>query len=129
MSNRPQANPDTAKHKERCNSILAISSRIRYAGVKNRFGRTLAGSLRKGVTPLLTPDDARNEYFIEATRTQLRKSFEKSIGKTEYSHTENEKVKIITIPSGDNFYYITLDKDTPASEVAAVIEKTRKTVQ
>ena len=126
MSKRPQADPDTAKYKERCNSILAISPRIRYAGVKNKFGRTLAGSLRKGVTPLLTPDEARNEYFIEATRTQLRKSLEKSIGKTEYCHTENEKVKILTIPSGDYFYYITMDKETPANELADVIENTRK---
>lgn len=126
MSKRPQLDPDTTKYKERCNSILALSPHIRYAGVKNKFGRTLAGSLRKGVTPLLSPDEARNEYFIEATRNQLRKTLEKSIGKTEYCHTENEKVKILTIPSGDYFCYITMDKETPAGELAAVIEKTRK---
>ncbi len=128
MSKRPQADPHTAKHKEKCNSILAISPHIRYAGIKNRFGRTLAGSLRKGVMPLFHPDEARNEYFIEATRNQLRKSFEKSIGKTEYSHTENEKVKIVTIPSGDYFYYVTLDKETPAADLAAIIDKARKMV-
>ena len=128
MSKRPQADPDTAKYKEKCNSILLISPHIRYVGVMNKFGRTLAGSLRKGVTPLLSPDEARNEYFIEATRSQLRKSLEKSIGKTEYCHTENEKVKIVTIQSEDHFYYITMDKDTPASDLAAAIEKTRKLI-
>jgi hypothetical protein len=128
MSTRPQANPDTAKYKEKCNSIIAISPRIRYAGVMNKFGRTLAGSLRKGVTPLLSPDEARNEYFIEATRSQLRKNLEKSIGRTEYSHTENEKVKIVTVPAGDNFYYITMDKDTSAGDLASIIEKTRKVI-
>ena|SRR5688572_15403128 len=128
MSKRPQADPDTAKYKEKCNSVLAISPRIRYAGVMNKFGRTLAGSLRKGVTPLLNREEARNEYFIEATRSQLRKSLEKSIGRTEYSHTENEKVKVVTIPAGDYFYYITLDKETPADELAVTIEKTRKLI-
>jgi hypothetical protein len=128
MSKRPQADPDTAKYKEQCNAILAISPQIRYAGVMNKFGRTLAGSLRKGVTPLLNPEEARNEYFIEATRSQLRKSFEKSIGKTEYAYTENEKVKIITIPAVDQFYYITMDKETPAADVAVAIEKTRKLI-
>jgi hypothetical protein len=128
MSKRPQADPDTSKHKERCNSVLSISSRIRYAGVVNKFGRTLAGSLRRGVTPLLNPDEARNEYFIEATRSQLRKSLEGSIGKTEYSYTENERVKIITIPAHDHFYYITMDKETPASELAAIIDKVRKSI-
>ena len=128
MSKRPQADPDTSKYKEKCNLILAFSPRVRYAGIINKFGRTLAGSLRKGVTPLLTPDEARNEHFVEATRSQLRKSLEKSIGRTEYSHTENEKVKIVTVQSGDLFYYITMDKDTPISDLAAIIDKARKMI-
>lgn len=126
MSNRPHADPDTQKHREKCNLLLAISPRIRYAGVMNKFGRTIAGGLRKGVVPLLKPDEARNEYFIEATREQLRKSFERSIGKTEYTLTENEKVKILTLTNEDNFYYITMDKETPAAEVAKIIESAKK---
>jgi hypothetical protein len=123
---RPQANPETAKYRDKCSSILAISPRIRYAGIMNRFGRTLAGGLRKGVVPLLKQDEARNEYFIEATRDQLRKNFERSIGRTEYTLTENEKVKILTISSEEHFYYITMDKDTPANEVTKIIEAARK---
>jgi len=126
---RPQADPETQKYREKCKSILAISPRIRYAGIMNRFGRTLAGGLRRGVVPLLKPDEARNEYFIEATRNQLRKNFEKSIGRTEYTFTENEKVKILTIASEEHFYYITMDKDTPANEVTKIIEAARKLVR
>lgn len=128
MMSKPQADPHTQKYKEKCNSILAISPRIRYAGIMNRFGRTLAGGLRKGVVPLLNPNDARNEYFIEATRNQLRRNFEKSIGKTEYTFTENEKVKILTLANEEHFYYITMDKETPAGEVAKIIEAARKLV-
>lgn len=124
---KPQADPAVQKHKEKCNQILAISPRIRYAGVMNRFGRTLAGGLRMGVIPLLKPDEARNEYFIEATRDQLRRTFEKSIGRTEYTFTENAKVKILTISGVENFYYITMDKETPAPEVAKIIESVCKT--
>jgi hypothetical protein len=127
--NRPQADPNTAKYKERCNSILAISQDIRYAGVMNRFGRTLAGNLRKGLVPLLKPDEARNEFFIEATRNQLRRNFEKSIGRTEYTFTENEKVKILTIASEEHFYYITMDKKTPSGEVTRVIDAAKKLVR
>lgn len=126
---RPQADPDTTKYKEKCNSILAISPRIRYVGIMNRFGRTLAGGLRKGVVPLLKQDEARNEYFIEATRNQFRKNFEKSIGRTEYTFTENEKVKILTIASEEHFYYITMDKETPANEVTKIIDAARKLVR
>jgi hypothetical protein len=125
---RPQADPHTQLYKQRCNNILAISPRIRYAGIMNEFGRTLAGGLRKGVVPLLKPDEARNEHFIEATRNQFRRNFEKSIGREEYTLTENEKVKILTLSSEDHFYYVTLDKETPINEVMKIIEDTRTLV-
>ncbi len=125
---RPQADPDTQLYKQKCNNILAISPRIRYAGIMNEFGRTLAGGLRKGVVPLLKPDEARNEHFIEATRNQFRRNFEKSIGREEYTLTENEKVKILTLSSEDHFYYVTLDKETPINEVMKIIEDTRTLV-
>jgi hypothetical protein len=128
MSNRPPADPQTGQYKARCNDILAISSRIRYAGIANMFGRTQAGSLRKGLTALLKPDEARNEFFIEATRSQLRKNFERSIGKTEYTLTENEKVKILTIGTDHHFYYITIEKKTPPEEVMKIVEAARKLV-
>ena len=89
----------------------------------------MAGGLRKGVVPLLKQDEARNEYFIEATRNQLRKNFEKSIGRTEYTFTENEKVKILTIASEEHFYYITMDKDTPSNEEAKIVEAVKKLVK
>ena len=127
--NRPQADPDTPLYKQECSNILAVSPRIRYAGIINKFGRTLAGGLRKGVVPLLKPDEARNEHFIEATRNQLRKNFEKSIGQEVYTLTENEKVKIITMSSGKYFYYVTVDKETPTNEVMKIIYDVQKLVK
>ena len=127
--NRPQADPDTPLYKQECGNILAVSPRIRYAGIINKFGRTLAGSLRKGVVPLLRPDEARNEHFIEATRNQLRKNFEKSIGQEVYTLTENEKVKILTLSSQEHFYYITMDKETPTNEVMKIIDDVKRMVR
>ena len=125
---RPHIDPDIQLYKKQCSSILAVSPRIRYAGIINKFGRTKAGGLRKGVVPLLKPDEARNEHFIEATRSQLRKNFEKSIGREEYTLTENEKVKIVTLSSQEHFYYITMDKETPTNEVMKVIDDVRRLV-
>ncbi len=125
---RPQADPDIQSYKQECNKILAVSPRIRYAGIMNKFGRTLAGGLRKGVVPFLKPDEARNEHFIEATRNQLRRNFEKSIGREEFTLTENEKVKILTLSSEDYFYYVTLDKETPTNEVIKIIQDVKALV-
>jgi hypothetical protein len=127
--NRPQVDPDTPLYKQECRNILAVSPRIRYAGIINKFGRTLAGGLRKGVVPLLNPDEARNEHFIEATRNQLRKNFEKSIGREDYTLTENEKVKILTLSSQEHFYYVTMDKETPTNEVMKIIDDVKRLVR
>ena len=129
MMNRPQVDPDTPLYKQECRNILAVSPRIRYAGIMNKFGRTLAGGLRKGVVPLLNPDEARNEHFIEATRNQLRKNFEKSIGREDYTLTENEKVKILTLSSQEYFYYVTMDKETPTNEVMKIIDDVKRLVR
>jgi hypothetical protein len=120
---------ETLIHRQSCRDILALSPKIRYVGMMNKFGRTLAGQLRKGVVPLLKPDEARNEYFIEATRNRLRKTFESSIGITEYTFTENEKVKILTLSNGANFFYITFDKDIDTHEILKIVESAKKLVR
>ncbi|MGA9153496.1 MAG: hypothetical protein WBZ36_23200 [Candidatus Nitrosopolaris sp.] len=126
MTGRSQE--EAQKNRETCISILAVSSKIRYAAKMNMFGRTLAGQLRKGVVPLFKPDEARNENFIEATRNQLRKGFEPSIGKTKFTLTENENVKILTLPNRESFYYVTLDKDTMPEEIYEIIASIRALV-
>ena len=78
--------------------------------------------LRKGVIPLFSPDEARDENFLEANRNQLRMKFEKAIGKTRFTITENEKVKIVTIPITRGFFYITLEKDAENQEILKIIE-------
>jgi len=113
---------EAQKNKEKCLRILALSPKIRFVGKMNSFGRTLAGQLRKDVVPLFKPDEARDENFIEATRNQLRKAFESSIGKTNYTLTENEKVKILTVPRETFFYYITLDKEAKMVDIHEIIE-------
>jgi hypothetical protein len=117
---------ETQKNRQLCRDILVLSPKIRYVGMLNKFGRTLAGQLRKGVVPLLKPDESRNEHFIEATRDRLRKDFEASIGNTEYTFTENEKVKILTLSNETNFFYITFDKDIDNQEALKVIGLAQK---
>ena len=115
----------TIRYRNYCRDTIQLSPKIRYVGIINRFGRTLAGQLRKGVIPLFKPDEARNDFFLEATRSQLRKTFENSIGKTYYTLTENEKVKILTIDKDDIFYYVTLDSDASGEEISRIIQLIR----
>jgi hypothetical protein len=114
------------KNQETCIKILQISEKIRYIGIINRYGRTIAGKLKNGIKPLLTPDQARDERFIESTRQQLRKNLNSTIGMTLFTITKNENVTFVLIPSQnqDLLYYITIDKDVSLVELNNIINNT-----
>ena len=126
MENKYTSDPSKSVYHDRCAAFLNISEKIRYVGVINRFGRTLSGKLRKNIKPLLSPEQARDEHFIESMRQQLRNSFESSIGKTIFSITKNELVTLLLVPSktsDDVIYYVTIDKDVSLDEVNDIINK------
>jgi flagellar biosynthesis/type III secretory pathway chaperone len=116
------------KNKEKCKKIQSISPRIRYVGMINDFGRTIAGQLRTGVVPLFNRDQAVNDHFIEAMRTNLRKALYPAVGNVNYSYTEHEKVKMLTVPTQWGHYSITLDKKTENTEIKHIIDEVLKLV-
>ena len=126
MENKYNNHPSRSVYHDKCIAFLNISEKIRYVGIINRFGRTLSGKLRKNVKPLLSPEKARDERFIESMRQQLRNSFESSIGKTVFSITKNEFVTLVLVPSKTNddvLYYVTVDKDVSLDEANDIINK------
>ena len=130
MASESPSEIETQKSKEKCRAFLNLSSKIRYAGIINDFGRTLAGQLRSGTVPLFKVEEARNEFFIEATRNRLRRLFEYSIGRTEFSITVNEKVIILVIPNvtDKNLYYFTFDKNTSVQEIMEFKETAMRSI-
>ncbi len=122
MSNKE----DIRKHKEICDKILAISPKIRYVGMINKFGKTIAGDLRKGIRPLFRPEQARDEFFLAATREFLRKDFNSTLGKIFFTLTVHEKVKIVSFTSDTVTFYITMEKDTSYDEIVKVVETASK---
>jgi hypothetical protein len=121
---------ETQKNKEKCQMLLKLSPKIRYVGIINEFGRTLAGQLRKGTAPLFKVEEARNEFFIEATRNRMRSNFESSIGKMEFTLTVNDKVIILIVPTvtASRLYYLTFDKDSSLQEVTEIKETAKKLI-
>ena len=126
MENKYNNHPSRSVYHDKCIAFLNISEKIRYVGIINRFGRTLSGKLRKNVKPLLSPEQARDEHFIESMRQQLRNSVESSIGKTIFSITKNQLVTLLLVPSKTNddvIYYVTIEKDVSLDEVNDIINK------
>ena len=127
-SSSAAAAADKLTFQRKCVDFLNISDKIRYVGILNKFGRTIAGKLRKETKPLLSPEQARDEHFIESVRQQLRNSFNSSIGKTHFSITKNEHVTLILIPSQshDVLYYITTDNDATLAHVNDIITRIKE---
>jgi hypothetical protein len=116
------------KNKEICKKIQSLSPRIRYVGMINDFGRTIAGHLRKGVVPLFDTDQAINDHFIEATRIKLRKALSPAVGNPIYTLTKHEKVIMLTVPTSWGIYNITLDRETEFMEIKDLIDKIQKLI-
>jgi len=123
--NRDIKRDERAINQEKCISILKISEKIRYVGIINRFGRTVTGKLKNGIRPLLTPEQARDERYIESTRQQLRKTLNTTTGKSIFTIEKNENVTFLLIPeeTQDLFYYITMEKDTSLDEINEIINR------
>jgi len=114
---------ESLKNKENCHKLLLLSQRIRYVGLINNFGKTIAGQLRPGLLPLLSVEQAINEHFIDATRNQLRKAFDSTLGATLYTLTVNIKVITLTFPSqSGGSYYITVDREIGNEELFKLID-------
>ncbi|HYJ02130.1 MAG TPA: hypothetical protein VEW92_07940 [Nitrososphaeraceae archaeon] len=114
-----------AQYKTNCKKILEVSPKIRYVGITNKFGRTIAGQLRIGIIPLLKTEEMRNELFVHSMIYNIRKSYEKSIGETEFIFISNENVDILSLYVDELVYYMTIDKDIDKNELYSVIKKTR----
>jgi hypothetical protein len=114
-----------AQYKTNCKKILELSSKIRYVGVTNKFGRTIAGQLRIGLTPFLKTEEMRNELFVHSMIYNIRKNYEKSIGETEFIFISNKKVDIISFYIDELVYYITIDKNIDKNELYSLNQQIR----
>ena len=108
-----------------CKKILEISPKIRYVGITNKFGRTIAGQLRIGIVPFLKPEDMKNELFVHSMIYNIRKNYENAVGDIQFVMIASSNVDIISFHINDLIYYITLEKNIEKNELYPLIEKTQ----
>ena len=115
--------------KSLCKQILEISPNIRYIGIINKFGRTLAGQLRNGIVPFLKHEDMKNELYVHSMIYNLRKNYDKSVGETQFILISNSLVDIVSFYSNDLIYYISLEKTLDKNELYPLIDKIKNLVK
>ena len=113
------------QYRKKCQSILQLSDKIRYAGVINAYGRTLTGIVRTNVKPMLKSEQVKNEFFIISTLITLRKDTISAIGKLDYVLLQHQKISIVIFQKDDMTYYISVDRaEKNIDKIIASIKKT-----
>jgi hypothetical protein len=80
-----------------CSRIIESDNTIRFVGISNKTGTQIISRYRKGLIPLLTPDEIEKLAIESVLRMNTRKDFESKLGKPIYSFTIYQKVKRVTI--------------------------------
>jgi hypothetical protein len=96
---------------EFCEKVVALDPSIRFVGIADGHGELRGTAERKGLKPLLTPEE-RAQYAITAANRQFtRLRWEYLLGKINYATSHYSKLIRATIPIADEnnrLYYVLL---------------------
>ena len=112
---------------EFCDKVVALDESIRFAGIADEDGRLVGAAERKGLKPLLTPEERAQYAITAATRQYTRLRWEYLLGKIDYAMSHYAKLVRATIPIADEnshlYYVLLLSFDVKAENVHDVIMK------
>lgn len=120
-------NDTIAEYKKQCGRIIDVSKSVRYVGIINSYGRTLAGVIQSGRTPMLRREQVTNEFFVISTLLSLRKNSVDQIGNLEHGILYHKKVIIVVIPKDENVFYVSLSRR--AKDPDRIISQIKKIIQ
>ena len=116
------------KFEKLCNDILALNTSIRFAGVVNNMGTLVAGGMRQSVKSMEDKVDSSKLYLESALRSEMRKDFDTQFGKTTYSFSEREKIKVASFPlRNDHLLSVSIEKQEQSHE--KIIENILKIIR
>jgi hypothetical protein len=108
-----------------CDKVISINPAIRFAGIADEDGELLAFSERKGLTPLLTPEERAQYAITAATRQYTRLRWESHLGKINYASSHYAKLIRATIPITDEnnrlAYVLLMSLDVGTSDFHNII--------
>ena len=110
---------------ELCDDIFALSPKIRFVGIINRMGKLVAGGMRQGVNPLENKADSSKLFLGFALRSEMKKDFDAEFGKTIYSFSERDRIKLASFPLNDHILRISMEKE---EQHATLIENILKMI-
>jgi hypothetical protein len=114
---------------EFCDKVVTLDKSIRFAGIADGDGHIVAIAERKGLKPLLNPEERAQYAITAATRQYTRLRWEYLLGKINYAMSNYAKLVRATIPIADEnsrLYYVLLlsfDRETGQGVHEIIMEK------
>jgi hypothetical protein len=100
--------------------VISIDKSIRFAGIADGDGHLVAIAERKGLKPLLNPEERAQYAITAATRQYTRLRWEYMLGKINYAMSNYAKLVRATIPIADEnsrlFYVLLLSFDRESGQ-------------
>jgi hypothetical protein len=96
---------------EFCDRVITLDKSIRFAGIADEDGHLVATAERRGLKPLLNPEERAQYAITAATRQYTRLRWEYLLGKINYAMSNYAKLIRATIPIADEnsrLYYVLL---------------------
>ena len=112
---------------EFCRKVVALDKSIRFVGIAEDDGKLVGTAERKGLKPLLTPEERAQYAITAANRQHTRLRWEYMLGKINFATSHYAKVVRATVPvtsdSGDLYYVLLISFDADAENVERLIMK------
>lgn len=110
-----------------CKSVVALDPKIRFAGIADGDGKLEGTTDRKGLNPLLNPEERAQYAITAATRQYTRLRWEYRLGRIVYASSHYTKLIRATIPIADEnnslSHVLLLSFDADADNFHEIITK------
>jgi uncharacterized protein DUF6659 len=101
-----------------CNHTFSLDSTIRFVGIINKMGKLVAGGMKQGLKSMENNEKSLELYLEFVLKNEMNKDFDLEFGKTIYSFSEREKIKLASFPLDDNYLLrVSMDKDGAHNEI------------
>jgi hypothetical protein len=97
--------------KKLCYEIFSLNEGIRFAGVITSMGKLVAGGMREGKQSMEDKEDSSRLYLEFALRNEMRKDFDQEFGKTLYSFSERERIKLASFPFDGYLIRVSMERE------------------
>ena len=110
-----------------CKSAISLDPKIRFAGIADVDGKLESTADRKGLQPLLSPEERAQYAITAATRQYTRLRWEYLLGRITYASSHYTKLIRATIPIADEnsrlSHVLLLSFDADADNFHEIITK------